>query len=345
MRPRAPIRYFDILAAIMLRFVARVAVRAAVRGAVRGAVYSHYENARQREAMARQMSGPFALMPSANGETALYQDRRAGFSHALPGRPRAIQAIPAPYEPAIDTLIDFADVPIFVRYRFDQPQLMAASAVDYAMQAAQTYAAGRVGGQPNVIPARVDQASRWSVEAAALATYALPGPDPFGADFEELIVLVRQATAMAITFRYARAQLDWLRQAFFMSAARATMCWDPQRLHFMPVIWPDGAFLEPSAAGALNAHKEQVLLQIAPAIAALSPPEKEAVSGALGGIIQREEPPWAQATPDVMGQHVGALLGCSQSPHYQAIVQQAAGEVRTMHDLRGLAVLLGRALG
>lgn len=328
----------------MLRFL----VGTAVRTATRAAVHSHLDNQRRDAAMRAQqaqLAASFALLPNPSGETALYQDRRAGFSHALPGYPRALSPIPTPVEPVIDTLVGLAEIPVFVRYRLGAPQVQAASAVDYAVQAAQAYAAGRVGGYPGVVPARPDQAARWMVEAGALTSYPLPQADPFGADFEELIVLVRHATAMAVTIRYPRAQMDWLRQAFLSSAIKNSLLWDPQRGAYAPTIWPESAFLEPSVNGALNAHKSHVVGQIAPTIGALSMPEKEAVSAALGAIVSREEPPWAPATPELLTPQIDALLGCSYNPHFQAIVRQAAGEVRTMHDLRGLCVLLGRAMG
>lgn len=323
-------------------------VRTAVRTAVRGAVHSHMANQRHEAAMRTQqaqLAASFALLPSPSGETALYQDRRAGFSHALPGYPRALSPIPTPVEPVIDTLVGLAEIPVYLRYRLGQPIAQAASAVDYAVQAAQAYAGGRVGGYPTIVAARPDQAARWMVEAGALTSYALPQPDPFGADFEELIVLVRHATAMAVTIRYPRSQVDWLRQALLTSAIHNSLLWDPQRGAYAPTIWPESAFLMPSVNGALNGHKVHVVAQIAPTIAALAMPEKEAVSAALGAIVQREEPPWAPLPPDQLAPHINALLGCSYNPNYQAIVRQAAGEVRTMHDLRGLCVMLGQAMG
>ena len=38
-------------------------------------------------------------------------------------------------------------------------------------------------------------------------------------------------------------------------------------------------------------------------------------------------------------------MSSTQNPHVQAIARQAISEARTAHDLRGVAVWLGRAMG
>jgi hypothetical protein len=331
----------------MLRFLVGTAVRTAARTATRAAINSHREERARQEAAAQwaqQMAGRFALTPNATGETALYEDRRVGFSHAIPGYPRALQSTPSPIEPAVDTLIGLGDIPVTLRYRVDQPQLQAASAVDYAVRAAQTYVVGRTRVQHPVSPARADQVASWAVEAAAVARYPLPQPDAFGADFEELYVLVRQAVAMVVTVRYPSQQMDWLRQALFTTAMQGSFLWDPQRFRYAPTIWPQSAFLEPGLDASLTPHKCEVLQQITPTLGALATAEKEALSSVLGALVGREEPPWASVAPEALGAHAQSLVACSAEPRYQAIVRQAAGEVRTAHDLRGLAVLLGRAM-
>lgn len=324
----------------MLGFLVRTAVRTAIR--------SQQESRAAQEELAEwyqaQANSPFALVHDAAGESALFEDRRSGFTHSLPGYPRAVGVIPALGEPPADVVLAIGDLPVTVRYWLDRPQFQASDAVDYAVKSGQGYAGTRTGGQPPVVPARPDQVALWSVDAAAVASYALPRPDPYGADFEDLVMLVRQATAMAVTFRYPRGMLDWLRQAFFFSAARAGMSWNPHRERGAPRLWPESAFLLPTVNAELNQHKLQVLQQITPALWALSQPEKEAVSVCLGAMVQREEPPWAPAAPDVIASHAEALFGCSVSPAYRQIVHQAMSEVRTMHDLRGVSVLLGRAM-
>src|SRR5438477_11866045 len=99
-------------------------LRCIVRGVVRSAVSRHVQDKYAREAAWRlQQASPFALTPNQTGESALYLDRRAGFSHALPGYPRAIQPVPGPNEPAADTLIALGEMPVFIRYRPDRPPI------------------------------------------------------------------------------------------------------------------------------------------------------------------------------------------------------------------------------
>src|SRR5262245_26826292 len=101
----------------MLGFIARTAVRAAIR--------SHRESQAAQEEAAEwylaQANSPFALVPDATGESALFEDRRVAFTHALPAHPRAVGIVPSPGEPPADVLLAMGDLPICVRYRIDRP--------------------------------------------------------------------------------------------------------------------------------------------------------------------------------------------------------------------------------
>lgn len=324
----------------MLRFL--------VRGAVRAAVHSHLQDKHAREAAWRlQQSSPFALTPNQTGESALYLDRRAGFSHALPGYPRAIQPVPDPNEPAADTLVALAEMPMFIRYRLDRPPIPASTAGEYADKLTASYAANRTQGRtPIVAQVRTDQTVAYGVEAAARTTYSLSYPDAFGCDAEELLVLVRAGAALAITFRYPRdtPTQDWLRYALFTSAAFATPRWDPHRFQHASPIWPPSSFLDPGLSASLNHHKVSVLPQVAPVMQSLSSSDREAISACFGTIVQRDEPPWMPISPDALAAHRDAIFACSDDSAFRNTVHQALGEVRTMHDLRGVCVFFGRAM-
>ncbi|MGH7297084.1 MAG: hypothetical protein ACRELB_19255, partial [Polyangiaceae bacterium] len=74
---------------------------------------------RRRQAAPRAAPPPpqFALQPTTpDGETALFTDSRAGFSHALPGWPQATAVTSGPGEPPADALVQFWDFPMWVRY-------------------------------------------------------------------------------------------------------------------------------------------------------------------------------------------------------------------------------------
>jgi hypothetical protein len=327
-------------------------VRGVVRGAARGVaaavVYDHVQARRQQqEAIARaQLAGPFAFQTSPDGETGIFTDRRVAFGHALPGFPRPMTPQGAPNEPPAEAMIGLCEVPVAIRYRLDRPQMAAANANDFAMRLAHAYAASRTGAPPTIEIARADRVSSWRVESAAVAQYALPGPDPWGADYEELIVQVLHGTAMTITMRYPRAfrDQDWLRHSLFSSAAYASLSWDPQRPpQYVPQIWPQSAFMEPGVSGTLKQHPQNMVAQIAPQMPT-APQEKDAVSNALGAILTHDAPPWHPLSPQEKSQYAGTLQACSGSASYHAVVHQALGEAQTMHDLRGVAIMLGRAL-
>lgn len=329
---------------MLLRFV----VGSAVRTAARVAVNSHRQARAEQQAAiaAARMAGPFAFQVTPDGETGIFLDRRIGFGHAIPGFPRPMTPQGGPSEPPCEAMIGLCEVPVAIRYRLDRPQLHARDAGDFASRLAHAYAAGRTPHPPAIELARGDRLASWRVEAAALAHYPLPYADPWGADYEELIVQVLQATSMTVTIRYPRAlrESDWLRKALLSSALYASLCWDPQRpAHYVPQIWPQSAFLEAGLSGALKPHPQSVVAQLAPSMPQSSQ-EREAISSALGAIIEHDAPPWHPLSPDERARNAASLCACSSSEAFHAVVQRGLGETQTMHDLRGFAIMLGRAL-
>jgi hypothetical protein len=323
-------------------------LRFAVKVAVRSAVHSHLDARRQQqEALARgQQAGPFAFSVTPDGETGGLVDRRTGFGHAFPGFPRPLPPPHAPGEPACEAMIGLCEVPVAIRYRLDRPQMLAANAADFAGRLAHAYIGGRTHAGAAIGFARIDQLQSWRVEAAALAQYPLPQPDGFGADFEELLVQVAQGFAMTITIRYPREfrDADWLRKALLTSALYASPIWDPHRApHHVPQIWPPSSFLTPGLSAQLLPHPAAMVATIAPSMPT-APGEREALSASLGAIIAHDAPPWHALAPAERAQHTAVLCGCSGNPAFHAVVQQGLGEVRTMHDLRGFAIMIGRAL-
>ena len=324
----------------LLRFAVRVAVRSAVHGSLEA-------RREQQAALARaQQSGPFAFTVTPDGETGGLVDRRTGFTHAFPGYPRPLPPPHAPGEPACEAMIGLCEVPVALRYRLDRPQLVAASAADFAGRLAHAYVSGRTPHGAAIGFARPEQLQGWRVEGAALAQYPLPRPDAFGADFEELLVQVSGGFAMTITIRYPRdfRDADWVRKALLASALYASPCWDPHRPpHHVPQIWPPSSFLTPGLSAQLLPHPSAMVATIAPSMPQL-PAEREALSATLGALVMHDAPPWHVLTPAERAAHAAALGGCSASPAFHAVVQQGLAEVRTMHDLRGFAIMVGRAL-
>src|SRR5579883_227929 len=207
----------------MLGFLARTAARTAVRAAVR----SHMDSQRQAAAQAAM---PFAVHPRGDGESALFQHRHVGFAHLLPAYPQLGAPTTSPIEHSHDALVALYGVPVCVRYHVSRPNVPAADAQDFATRVAHYYIGQRARSAPQIKPGHGALLHAWAAEAAVLARYDLAQPDPWGADHEELALLVRAGHAMAVTYRYARAEVHWVTRAFFATAANAAMSWDGARL-------------------------------------------------------------------------------------------------------------------
>lgn len=315
----------------MLSFV----VGPAVRTAARAAIHHHFTQG------GAAFAGPISLQPSADRETALLFDRRSGFSHAIPGYPHPMPHDPDPREPATDVVVGLSELPVTIRYRLDRPAIPAATAGEYAARAALAYAHHRTTSPPEVRPPQPEQLLLWGVEAAALASYPLRFPDVYGADVEELVVLVRGGTALALTLRFPRVAVDWLRAALLRSAALSNLRWTGEPASAQ--IWPPSDFLERGLWGALPTHRQVLCTRLAPMLR-LSSEEAEEMSRTLSRIIGRPEPPWFQLPGHVMAEAVADLARASANPNIAQVVHQGMAEVVTMHDLRGLCILLGQAV-
>jgi hypothetical protein len=307
-----------------------------VRSEARSAIHPHFTH----QGVAA-FAGPISLQPAPGGETAVLFDRRSGFSHAIPGYPHPMPQAPDPREPAADVVVGLSELPVTIRYRLDRPPIAAATAGEYAARAALAYAQHRTPAPPEVRPPRPEQLLLWGVEAAAIASYPLQVPDAYGADIEELVVLVRGGAAIALTLRFPRAAVDWLRAALLRSAALSNLRWTGEPASAR--IWPPSDFLERGLWGALAPHRQELCLRLAPMLS-LAPDEAEEMSRTLSRIVGRPEPPWFQLPPHVMAEVVAELTRASANPNIAQIVHQGMAEVLTMHDLRGLCILLGQAI-
>jgi hypothetical protein len=290
---------------------------------------------------ARPMVGPFALTPTPpDGETALFQDSRVGFSHALPGWPRALAAS-SPQDPC-DAAMQFYDFPVWLRYRIDRPAFAAQSAMDLAVRHAHVLAGHTTGAQQEVVPAPPARLGAWSVEAAATARYDRRA-DSFGAEHEELTVLVRQGRILVVTKRWRR-ETDWARLALFKSAVDATIVWDAARFRYTPRIWPESTFLEPMAYPNLKGPRQEALASLAPQFAPLSKERREALGDVIGGIVTSDDPPWKPLGPEERAARTKQLSDAAASAQLAALFDGGMREVQTAHDLRGLALMTGWAM-
>jgi hypothetical protein len=284
---------------------------------------------------------PFALSPLRD-DTALYQDARAGFSHLLPGRPTLGTARPG--DPPSDAVIYLQDAPITIRYRLEPPSFAAASAGDLARGTAERFAAWRARSSVAVDWANESWLAAWGVEAAVVAAYDIPANPSAGTPpaREDLFVLVRQGMVMLVSWTYPRGFVDDPAYATFASVAEATMAWDPARWEQRGRVWPDSPFLGPGLFAVAKAKYNESSKEVA--TADILPEERAQILNILAGVISGAGAPWVPLAPEVIEGNKRAILSAVRNGRLRAFVDGAFLDVRSAHDLRGLAILLGRAL-
>jgi len=289
-------------------------------------------------------ASPFSLTPGRD-DTALYQDARTGFSHLLPGRPTLGMPTLRAGEPPADAVIHLQDAPITLRYRTEAPSFAAASAAELARGTAERFAGWRAQTRVSVDWANDTWLAAWGVEAAAVAAYDIPesanapGSPPAR---EDLFVLVRQGVVMLVSWTYPRGFIDDPAYATFASVGEATMVWDAARWEQRGRVWPEGPFLGPGLFGAPKAKYSEIARQLAALPVALE--ERSQVLTILSGIVTSAGAPWVPLAPDIAEGNKRALLSAVRNARLGVFVDEAFADVRTAHDLRGLAIILGRAL-
>ncbi|CAN5920712.1 hypothetical protein BH11MYX4_BH11MYX4_19440 [soil metagenome] len=288
-------------------------------------------------------ASPFTLTPQRD-DTALYKDARAGFSHLLPGRPVLGMATLRPGDPPADAAIHLQDAPITVRYRLEAPAFAASSAAELARGTAERFAAWRAQRAVTVDWANDSWILAWGVEAAAVAAYDVPGNPQAGTEpmREDVFVLVRQGSVLVVSWTYPRGFVDDPAYATFASVAEATMIWDPARWEQRGRVWPEGAFLGPGLFGAPSVRYNEIAKQLS--TSPLLPDERSQVLAILSGVVSGAGAPWVPLAREMIDGNKRAILSVVRNVRLRAFVEEAFVEVHTAHDLRGLAIVLGRAL-
>ncbi len=285
---------------------------------------------------AAPLASPFALAP-AKDDTALFKDERAGFSHLLPGRP-VLGTATRPGDPPADAVVHLQDAPVTVRYALARPAFAAPSAAEAARLAAESHAGRRAQAHVRVDFANPSWLAAWSVEAAAVATYDVAG----GTHREDLFVLAREGLILTVTWTYPRGFVDDPAYAAFASVAEATMVWDRARWEQRGRVWPDSAFWGAGLFARPKPKHDEGARQVA--IAVLPPEERAHLFAVLASVVSGAGAPWVPLAPEVLDGNRRAILGATRSAVVRGFVERAFGDVRTAHDLRGFAVMLGRAL-
>ena len=276
---------------------------------------------------------PF-LLTLGKDDTALFQDTRVSFSHLLPGRPSIGKARPG--DPPCDAVVYLQDAPVAVRYRLEPPTMQAASASDLARMTAERYASFRARAGVNADLANETWLASWGVEGAAVAGYHVLG------EREDLFVLVKNGMVMFVSWTSPLSFVEDPAFAAFVAVAEATLVWDATRWEQRGRVWPPSAFVEPGLYGApkerFSAGARQIPWQN------LDPNERTRLVSMVSGISASAGAPWTVLSQDVREASRRALLGTTSDRDLQTFFDAAFADVVTAQDLRGLAVIVGRAV-
>lgn len=275
-------------------------------------------------------------MVAAKDDTVLFKDARVAFSHLLPGRP--VLGLARPGDPPADAIVHLQDAPVTLRYLLAPPAAAAPTAAEAARFAAERCAGMRARAPVAIDPANPTWLAAWGVEAAAVATYDVTG----GSHREDLFVLARQGLLLTVTFTYPRGFVDDPAYATFASVAEATMIWDPARWEQRGRVWPDSVFWGPGLFGRPKPKHDEAARQVA--VAVIPPEERAHLFAVLASVVSGAGAPWVPLAREIVDGNRRAILAATRSSAVRAFVDRAVADVTTAHDLRGLAVMLGRAL-
>lgn len=278
-----------------------------------------------------------------SGETGLLVDRDCGFSVAFPGHPHRTPILNHDDVPSHDARVMIKDIPVEIRMRVDKrPEGIQATPLAIAL--AQTFAGNRTRSEIKVSPAQEKQRKLWTVEGAASTMYPLKTFDPSGADSEEVLVLVRENHVVTLTKSFAGAFTDSTRWTLFNSACAGSIRWNPRKVaKQVPHLWPRSTFLDPGIQGTLP----EIRRAEARALTTRLPRSPELLKEAfprLDTLIHGSEPPWDPFDEDLrtfVGRYLSEVFDRTA---IRAYVEQEMARLQCAHDMRGLALILRKAL-
>lgn len=283
----------------------------------------------------------FGLVPGKE-DTSLFRDTRIPFSHLLPGRP--VLGIPTPHDPPSDAVLHLQDAPITVRYRLTPPGFAAPTAAHLAHMTATRWASLRAGTQIVADMANDSWLAAWSVEAAAVASYDVAISDLPNAQrlHEELFVLVKHGMVLSVSWAYPRGLVEDPAYASFAAIAEATLVWDAARWDQEVVVWPDGPFFGPGLYGRPKPRHNESAKMLS--VVVLEPARRKHLLDIVSGVIINAGAPWVPLPREVVAGYHRALSAAANERQIRAWLDRAFPEVLTAHDLRGLAIMLGKAI-
>jgi hypothetical protein len=272
-----------------------------------------------------------ARPPGSDADVALYRDARVGFSHLIPGRPRLFAVDYTPNELACDACVEIEDAPVTIRYRVD------IDTKEIAIAIARRIAVWRAQAPVVAETAHPSWPRTWGVEDAAVASYDVALSRAHGEPTrEDLFVLARREQRYIVTWTYPSRAAMTPPYGAFASIAEATMVWDPQRYEQRGRIWPKSDVASPGLSPTLDPR----LLGTVHTIARTA--QREALHKIVMRLLVDVGPPWLELPPDLVRAHRDEIVNVARGE--EALVHRLFEPVRTAHDLRAIAVFIGRAL-
>jgi hypothetical protein len=316
----------------------------------------HHEEQQRAMRMRQQLASfPFTSQPVGH-DVAVFNHLTARFTHAVPGRAQLTPPLAAHGEPATDAVLWMYDVPLAIRYRCEGQAVGGATATDVAVESGKRFAQWRAQKPIELKPVSSEWCMTWRADGGAWARYDLPAPDSTGANREDLILLVRAGMVMHVTMRFPKNGVDLVTLASLRGFMWSTILWEPVGMTQSP--WPASAFLEPRVAATLVPGRHEQSAHLG-ARMQIPRADQNRLEPALLGMIEgkgrttiepSEDPfdvpaaPWAPATHEMLTAHANALCTALPHPELRLFLDGTLPHVRTVHDLRGVALMLGRAV-
>lgn len=281
------------------------------------------------------------------GETGLYADLRCSFTMGIPGHPTLHPPAPTAgqSEPAYDSLVVLADLPVALRFRLNS--LPEDPAPTFAPGLVRTFALNRCRAQfpLTVHAAAPEQCQRFGVDAAASCAYPLAASDDQGSDSEEALVLLRHRQIMLITKRFDSRRTPAVAWSLFSAAAAAALVWgDTSPACAVPALWPHSDYLLPGVTGQLRAELTTTAEHLR-AVLDLPPEPKQLLTDRLKKFLHGSDLPGTLVSSDERRMYLYALTRDIASEAQELALEAAMSPIRTIHDLRGFAILVLHALG
>jgi hypothetical protein len=276
-------------------------------------------------------SGGFQLLGTDDDETRLLEHVQLGYTIAIPGRPRLVEA-----RPRFDVILQMADAPIELGLRMDEVPIQT-NVVELLPSLMASHVQARARNASEATPSWTR--GRPLPDGAALAmrcNYALDGPDPDAMEF--LAVVLKQGRyehhALHLTARYRTGETLPFGWANVRAALLYHQSWDAARPASMRV-WPERSVFAPRCARfeLLEAAATEAAVK-AGEVGEVTEDDAVKVGRVLIDWANRNFPP-SDPFPDEWKQELlEAIVHCTPSRVADVLLRDL-DQVQSQHDLRG----------